>query len=66
MRKPLAGREEVAVPVSKVSAAQIIILGWPRTVKALFPGKGMQSVAQDKAVQAVIRVGGLGRSPGTV
>ena len=56
----------MAVPLSKVSAAQIIILGWPRTVKALFPGQGMHSVAQDKAVQVVIRVGGLGRSPGTV
>ena len=50
------------MPVSKVSAAQIVIPGWPRTMKALLPGKGLNFVPQDKAVQAVIRVGGLDRS----
>ena len=59
-------QEEKAVPVSNVSAAQIVIPGWPRTMKALLPGKGLNFVPQDKAVQAVIRVGGLDRSPGTV
>ena len=42
------GKKEV--PVSEVSAEQIIILGWPRTMKALFPGKGMHFALEDKAV----------------
>lgn len=43
--------EKKEVPISEISAEQIIILGWPRTMKALFPGKGMHFVLEDKAVR---------------